>query len=390
MTEVKAAAGGDLPGDLNEELLGFVNELKEFRTTVEAKLEKQENRKTMFDRKTAFRGRTPISTTAETELPHQKAFAAYLRSGEETGMRALVPEEKGLSVTNEGGVLVSPQLSDKVQATLHASHSLRQISTVVSVDSSHYEAIVDNSDLSSAWLTEGSAVAESTGEAFVKARVEVHELVAMPKVTQRLLDDVAFDLEGYLAGRIADRFARAEAAAFINGDGRQRPKGLLQQPIVANALTSVTDIGYIPTGAAGDFRSGAPADALVDLVYALPSHYRANAHFLMNSKTAGAVRKLQDADGRFLWADSLAQGQPAQLMGYPVMICEDMPDIAAGAHAIAFGDFREAYTIAERPELRILRDPFSAKPNVLFYASKRVGGAVTNAKAVKLLKFAAS
>ncbi|MCB1399786.1 MAG: phage major capsid protein, partial [Rhodobacteraceae bacterium] len=130
------------------------------------------------------------------------------------------------------------------------------------------------------------------------------------------------------------------------------------------------------------------SDAIVDLVYALDAEYRANATFVMNSKTAGAVRKMKDADGRFLWTDGLQAGEPARLMGYPVLIAEDMPDIASDAHAIAFGDFRNGYTIAERPELRVLRDPFSAKPHVLFYASKRVGGDVSDFAAIKLLKFA--
>jgi len=133
-----------------------------------------------------------------------------------------------------------------------------------------------------------------------------------------------------------------------------------------------------------------PADAIVDLVYALEAGYRANAVFVMNSKTAGAVRKMKDNDGRFLWADGLAAGEPARLMGYPVLIAEDMPDIGANAYAMAFGDFRAGYTIAERPDLRVLRDPFSAKPHVLFYATKRVGGDVTDFNAIKLLKFSAS
>jgi len=111
---------------------------------------------------------------------------------------------------------------------------------------------------------------------------------------------------------------------------------------------------------------------------------------VMNSKTAGAVRKLKDNDGRFLWSDGLAAAEPARLMGYPVLIAEDMPDIATGADAIAFGDFGAGYTVAERPDLRVLRDPFSAKPHVLFYATKRVGGDVSDFAAIKLLKFAVS
>jgi HK97 family phage major capsid protein len=159
---------------------------------------------------------------------------------------------------------------------------------------------------------------------------------------------------------------------------------------VANGSWSWGNIGYVATGTAGDFDPTNASDAIVDLVYALGARYRANASFVMNSKTAGAVRKMKDADGRFLWSDGLSQGQPARLMGYPVLIAEDMPDIATDAMAIAFGDFGAGYTIAERPDLRVLRDPFSAKPHVLFYATKRVGGDVTDFAAIKLMKFGMS
>ncbi len=133
---------------------------------------------------------------------------------------------------------------------------------------------------------------------------------------------------------------------------------------------------------------GSP-DKIVELVYALGARYRANGTFVMNSKTAGLVRKLKDADGRFLWSDGLAAAEPARLLGYRVVVTEAMPDATPGNAAIAFGDFEAGYTIAERPDLRILRDPFSAKPNVLFYATKRVGGDVTDFAAIKLLRFSA-
>jgi HK97 family phage major capsid protein len=215
-------------------------------------------------------------------------------------------------------------------------------------------------------------------------------LSAMPKASQRLLDDSAFDVEGWLAGKIATRFIRAESAAFINGDGIDKPKGILLPAKVANASWAWGSLGYVASGAAADFPATNAADTIVNLVYALGADYRANGTFVMNSKTAGAVRKMKDADGRFMWSDSMQAAQPALLMGYPVLICEDMPDIAANAYAIAFGDFASGYTIAERPDVRVLRDPFSAKPNVLFYANKRVGGDITDFAAIKLLKFALS
>jgi len=206
----------------------------------------------------------------------------------------------------------------------------------------------------------------------------------LPKASQRLLDDTAFDIDSWLADRIADKFARSEASAFINGDGVDKPRGFLTAPQVDNDVWVWGNLGYVVTGADGDFDG---ADALIDLVYALGAEYRAGASFVMNSKTAGTVRKLKDADGRFLWSDGLVAGEPARLLGYPVLIAEDMPEIASDSASIAFGDFAAGYTVAERPDLRVLRDPFSAKPHVLFYATKRVGGAISDYAAIKLLKF---
>ena len=144
------------------------------------------------------------------------------------------------------------------------------------------------------------------------------------------------------------------------------------------------------TGTDGGFNASNPGDGLIDLVYALGARYRANGTFVMNSRTAGNARKIKDVEGRFIWTDSLASGEPARLLGYPVLICEDMPDIGVGSYSVAFGDFGAGYTVAERRDLRILRDPFSAKPHVLFYATKRVGGDVSDFAAIKLLKFGVS
>jgi len=261
---------------------------------------------------------------------------------------------------------------------------------VVSVESSAFDVLVDHTDIGAGWATETTSVAETGTPQVDRISIPLHELSALPKASQRLLDDSAFDVEGWLAQRIADKFSRAEASAFVAGDGVDKPTGFLNYPKVDNDLWAWGSLGYVPTGAAGDFSSSDPADAIVDLVYSLGARYRANGTFVMNSKTAGAVRKMKDADGRFLWSDGLAAGEPARLMGYPVLIAEDMPDIAAGAFAIAYGDFRAGYTVAERPDLRILRDPFSAKPHVLFYATKRIGGDVSDFAAIKLLKFAAA
>jgi HK97 family phage major capsid protein len=398
MTEREARAGEVLPpaqtpaAEVKAAVTGFLKEFKGFQDEVKSTLKQQEERLTMLNAKTMSYGRPALSAQADAGAPHQKAFDAYLRSGDDDGLRGLVLEGKAMStaVAADGGYLVDPQTADRIQSLLLSTSSLRSVANVVQIEATSFDVLVDRSEVGSGWATEAAATAETATPLIERISIKLHELSAMPKASQRLLDDSAFDVEGWLAEKIATRFIRAEAAAFINGDGVDKPKGILFPAKVANASWAWGSLGYIPTGAAADFAATNSADCIINLVYALGADYRANATFVMNSKTTGAVRKMKDADGRFLWLDGLQQGEPARLMGYPVLICEDMPDIAANAHAIAFGDFRAAYTVAERPDLRILRDPFSAKPNVLFYANKRVGGDITDYAAIKLLKIAVS
>ena len=402
MTETKARAGEVLPmahqpaltpgAEAKTALEGFLNAFKGFQSDVKQSLQHQEERLTMLDRKQMTFGRPALATSAEVEVPHKKAFGAYLRSGDDDGLRGLVLDGKAMStaVAADGGYLVDPQTADTIRSMLLSTSSLRAVANVVQIEATSFDVLIDRSEVGSGWATEVGAQAETGTPAVERISIKLHELSAMPKASQRLLDDSAFDVEGWLAGKIATRFIRAEASAFINGDGVDKPKGILLPTKVANASWTWGNLGYIPTGAAGDFATTNPIDCLVTLVYALAADYRANATFVMNSKTAGAVRKIKDTEGRFMWSDGLAAGAPATLMGYAVLIAEDMPDIAANSYPIAFGDFNAGYTIAERPDLRILRDPFSAKPNVLFYASKRVGGDVTDFAAIKLLKVAVS
>ncbi len=388
-TETKARAGSDVPAgpspaaEVKTALAGFMNDIN-------AKFQKQDEKLTMFERKSITAARPALSTTAGVDAPHQKAFLAYLRSGDDDGLRGLELEGKAMStaVSADGGFLVDPETVETIKGVLFGTSSLRAVANVVNVEATSYDVLVDHTEMGAGWATEAGPATETGTAQFDRITIPLHELSALPKASQRLLDDSAFDIEGWLAKRIAEKFSRAEAAAFVGGDGVDKPTGFLTHTVVADSRWTWSNLGYIPTGADGDFLAGAPSDAIVDLVYALGAEYRANASFVMNSKTAGAVRKMKDADGRFLWSDGLAAGEPARLMGYPVLIAEDMPDIASDAHAIAFGDFSAGYTIAERPDLRVLRDPFSAKPHVLFYATKRVGGDVSDFAAIKLLKFA--
>ena len=364
---------------------GFVTDFKGFQAEIDSKLQQTEERMTMLDRKMTLPARTPLGGAMDAGAPHQKAFNAYLRNGDDDSLRGLELEGKSLStaVNSDGGYLVDPQTSATVQSVLNATASIRAIASVVQVEATSYDVLVDHTDVGAGWATEAGPQTETSTPQIDRITIGLHELSALPKASQRLLDDSAFDIEGWLAGRIANKFARAEAAAFVNGDGVDKPKGFLTHAAVDNDIWTWGNLGYVPTEVDGDLTP----DAIIELVYALGAQYCANGAFVMNSKTAGRVRKLTDADGRFLWSDGLAAGEPAMLMGYPVLVAEDMPDVASGSFSIAFGDFRAGYTVAERPDLRILRDPFSAKPHVLFYATKRVGGDVSDFAAIKLLKF---
>ncbi len=389
-TEAAPRGGEDvsLASEVKTAVAGFMGDLKTFTADLEQRFTKQEERMTMLERKTVTTAR-PVLGMADQHAPHQKAFDAYLRTGEDDGLRGLELDSKSMStaVNSDGGYLVDPQTSETIRSVLNATASIRAIANVVNVEATSYDVLIDTTEAGAGWADETSSTSETGTPNIERIAIPLHELSALPKASQRLLDDSAFDIENWLAGRVADKFARAEAAAFVSGDGVDKPTGFLTHTVVDDASWSWGNLGYVATGVDAAFDGG---DAIIDLVYALGAQYRANGSFVMNSKTAGAVRKLKDADGRFLWSDGLAAGEPARLLGYPVLIAEDMPDIASDADAIAFGDFNAGYTVAERPDLRILRDPFSAKPHVLFYATKRIGGDVSDFAAIKLLRFSAA
>ena len=372
--------------ELRTALSEFVNDVRAMQDGLQSRLDKQEKQMSTIQAKAAARAR-PTLAAEPVDAPHRKAFDAYVRSGDDGPLRGIEVEGKSLVSgvpADNSGLLVDPQTSEMVRGVLLNTASLRRIANVVQVEATSYDVLVDRSGIDTEWVAETGARTATDTAIVERIQIPLHELSALPKASQRLLDDAAFDVEGWLAQRIAESFAKAEARAFVEGDGQDKPKGFLAYD-KGNDLWG--QIGYVTTGTPGGFGG---SDPLIDLVYALDAQYRANGTFVMNSKTAGRVRKLKDGDGRFMWTDGIAAGEPARLLGYSVLIAEAMPDIEDDSHSIAFGDFRAGYTIAERPDLRILRDPFSAKPHVLFYATKRVGGGVTDFEAIKLLKFGTS
>lgn len=291
---------------------------------------------------------------------------------------------------SKGGATVFPAISDQIMQRQFAQSAIARLARRVTIESgSNFQEPQDLGDVGSAWVGETEARPTTATADFALLDVPLHEVYANQKITQRMLDDSRYPLGDWLSGRIADKLGRAAGAAFATGDGSKKPFGLTSYTLESteDATRAWGNIQAHFTGVSGDFAASTPQDIIVDVVHSLQAHFRPNARWVMNSKTAGAVRKMKDADGRFLWADSLAAGQPPLLAGYPVELDEFMPDIGADAPAIWFGDFEQGYIIIERPGLRLLRDPFTDKPHVHFYAYSRVGGALQNSEALKAIVF---
>ncbi|OJY67478.1 MAG: phage capsid protein [Sphingobium sp. 66-54] len=336
-------------------------------------------------------GRPPLDGAKGSAVdPARAAFTErYLRRGVEAGV-----ELKSFSGASggAGGYAVPREIDEMIEVALKAISPIRAVANVVRTGSAGYRKLVTTGGMVSGWASETGARGETATPTFQEIAPPSGELYANPSATQAMLDDTQFDVEGWLAGEIAQEFARAEGAAFVNGDGTNKPKGFLKYTTTGevDGVRAFGTLQYVASGQAGGFPATSPQDRLIDLVQALKAPYRQGAAFVMNSTTLARIRKFKTSDGAFLWQPSLAAGQPATLLGYPVIEAEDMPDIAADSLSIAFGNFQHGYVIAERNETSILRDPFTNKPFVQFYAVKRIGGAVTNSEAIKLMKFAAS
>jgi HK97 family phage major capsid protein len=318
---------------------------------------------------------------------HKQAFDAYVRKGEAHGLPAL--EAKALSVASaaDGGFLVPPETESEIGRRLTLASPIRAIAGVRQVSASVYKKPFSTTGFASGWVGETAARPETASGTLAELQFPAMELYAMPSATQALLDDAAVNIDQWIAEEVQLAFAEQEGTAFVTGNGMNRPRGFLDYSKAADASWSWGNLGYLATGVAGGFAAANPSDRLIDLAYALKSSYRQNASWVMNRKTQSAIRKFKDVDGNYLWQPAIRPDGKATLMGFPVAESEAMPDIASDSFALAFGDFNAGYLIVDRIGVRVLRDPYSAKPYVLFYTTKRVGGGVQNFEAIKLMKF---
>lgn len=321
---------------------------------------------------------------------HKSAFNHYMRSGEASGLKAL--EAKALSRGSgpDGGYLVPLPTEREVLRRLAKFSPIRAISSVREISGASLRRAFSTTGPAAGWVAEADPRPQTNNQQLADMTFPAMELYAMPAATQALLDDAVVDIEQWIAEEVQTAFAEQEGAAFVSGDGVNKPKGFLSYTSVADASWTWGNIGYVLTGAAGAFAASDPSDALVNLVYALRAGFRQNGKFVMGRRAQSLVRQFKTTTGDYIWAPPATADAGASLMNFPVIEAEDMPDPAANSLSIAFGDFERGYVVVDRVGIRVLRDPYSAKPYVLFYTTKRVGGGVQNFEAIKLLKFAAS
>lgn len=319
---------------------------------------------------------------------YKAGFVAYMRKGE----RLTADERKAMSVGSDpdGGYTVVPDVSGRMVKRVYETTPMRQVASVVTIGTDRLEGFNDLGEGVAGWVGETQARAATATPQLGKWEIPVHELYAFPQVTQKLLDDSMFDIEGWLADKTSDKFARTENAAFLTGDGILKPRGILSYPTAATADASRAwgTFQHILTGTDGSFGTTTNGtDKLIDLVYSLKAQYRQNANFMASRATVGAVRKLKDGQGNYAWQPSLSALSGGTILGFNVVEGEDMPAVAADSLSIGFGDFRETYQIVDRIGIRVLRDALTNKPYVGFYTTKRVGGAAINFESLKFLKF---
>lgn len=316
-----------------------------------------------------------------------KMFRGYMAQGSESKaaeyMAAIAPEVKDMSVGSgpDGGYTVFPDLNGRMVRRIFESSPIRSLASVATISTDAMDGTTDLDQAGVEWPAETATPNDTTTPKVGKWRIAIHEMATRPKITQKLLEDSAWDVEGWLTSKVADRFARGEASAFVNGDGSGKPKGFMQYP-AGNSWGQIEQVN------SGDATKLTP-DGLMTLYYTLKEQFRARATWGMARLSIMAVRTLKDSTGAYLWQPGLQMGQPSMLLGAPVREFADMPAIAGNALPVVLADFAEAYQIVDRLGMTVLRDPYSTKPSVEIYCRRRVGGDVINFDAIKLQKVAA-
>lgn len=367
-----------------DEIGGAFDTFKEKQDARVAALEKD------IERLQMIKAASPLQSAGVEIQKAKERFAGFIRTG------FVDLEGKALSVGSDpdGGYAVDTEISKIVRDQMLDISPMRKVARVEQSTTGDYRINIGRRGTASGWVGETAARPTTASPSFAQVNVPMGEIYANVKVTQRLIDDAMFDVSNYVTTHIADEFNLQEGGAFVSGDGSDKPEGFLNRTLSTNDDSTRTfgQLQYIATGVDGAFAASDPQDDLIDLVYSLRPALRQGqgVAWLMASGTAAVIRKMKDSEGRFIWQDSLQAGEPSRLLGYPVHVFEDMPAIGSDSVSVAFGNWQKGYSIVDRIGIRLLRDPYTDKPNVNFYVTKRVGGSVTDSDAIKLLKFGVS
>lgn len=318
----------------------------------------------------------------------------FVRKGEDSAdLKALQAKAWSIGTPADGGYALPEQLDREIEKMLRDISNVRSLANVVTVGTSDYKKLVNVNGIASGWVGETAARPATNTSQLAEVAPPIGELYANPQVTQQALDDMFFNVEGELTTQLLEEFALAEGAAFVTGNGTNKPKGFLAYTTAATAdsARAFGTLEHIATGVAGDFAASNKADTFFSVVGALKKGYRMGAVWMMNKSLLFEALRFKDTTGNYLWQPSIQDsGLGIRLLGFNVEEAEDMPVKAANSLSVAFGNFKRGYTIVDRVGMRMLRDPYSNKPYVGFYTTKRVGGAVINSEAIKLMKFAAA
>lgn len=329
------------------------------------------------------------------KLAYKTAFIdRFVRKGEDSAeMKGLQSKAWSIGTAADGGYAVPEQIDREIEKLMRDVSPMRSVCKVVRVGTSDYKKLVNVNGIASGWVGETAARPATNTSQLAEVIPPLGELYASPQVTQQALDDMFFDVEGELQAQLLEEFAVAEGAAFTTGNGTNKPKGFLDYTTAATADASRAfgTLEHIATGVAGDFAASNKADVFFSVVAALKKAYRAGAIWMTPKSVLFEVLRFKDSTGQYLWQPSIQDsGLGIKLLGFMVEENEDMPAKAASSLSIAFGNFQRGYTIVDRIGMRMLRDPYTNKPYVGFYVTKRVGGAVINSQAIKVVKFATS
>lgn len=325
------------------------------------------------------------------QAEHKSAWLKWVRKGDDAGLADIEHKAMNVGTPADGGYAVPIQQDRDIMRLLTDLSPMRQVCRVMTVGTEDYRKLVNLGGTASGWVGETDARPATAGPTLAQLKPSFGELYANPEVTQKALDDIFFNVEGELSQDISESFAVLEGKAFLSGTGTNQPVGLLTAKTSAEAdsARAFGTVQHIATGVADNFPAKDPADILIDLIYSMKAGYRTGAQFMVNSMTLAAMRKWKDGQGNYIWQPAMQNGQPGSIFGYGYVTNEDMPSAGAGAIPVVFGNFQQAYVIFDRVGIRSLRDPYTNKPFVGFYTTKRVGSMIANTQAVKFLKCAA-